>query len=74
MQVERYEFDKMVNEWKSGKYVGQRLGQAFYNHFNCHRMRPTPFLDRIYEMDKERALSFIFKNVTFSQFWSEAQR
>lgn len=66
MQLERYNFDRFLARFWRGEFAGQRLGQAFFNHYNLHKMRPTPFLDRIYEKDGGEALDMIKQNVEFS--------
>lgn len=45
---------------KSNKYRGQRMGQAFYNHFNLHKMNHGPEYDRLYEMDAQEAKKAIY--------------
>ena len=64
--IERAAFDSFHAQWNQGKFWGQRLGQAFFNYFDLHKMRPTPFTDRIWNLDAGPALNEIKKNVIFS--------
>lgn len=45
------EFNKRFTE---GVYSGQRKGQAFYDHFNLHKVTSDPVLmDRIYNVSDD---------------------
>lgn len=39
----------------------QRLGQAFYNHFNLHKITNQASLRGLYEADGEKASRLILK-------------
>ena len=36
------------NDWNKGVYAGQRFGQAFYNHFNLHRLVNQDLVNKLY--------------------------
>lgn len=45
-------------KFKNGDYAGQRLGQAFFNHFNLHKMNDN-YLENIYNVDDASARAII---------------
>lgn len=53
MNISKTLYDEFRKDWNTGKYAGQRLGQAFFNHFNLHKMDKTKdnTLDRLYNAD-----------------------
>ena len=58
--IERKEYYNFKNLWYSGKYKHLRLGQAFYNHFNLHKMSDQESLRGLYnEADGEKAQKII---------------
>lgn len=60
MSLEQEEFNRFMKEFKHGdKYKGQRLGQAFYNHFNLHKLTDQESLKNLYERDGEHAQATI---------------
>lgn len=53
---EWYNFiDKYNNEWKEHL----RYGQAFYNYFNLFKMKQTPQLEMLYNLDGWKAEKMI---------------
>ena len=50
--------------WDSGKFANQRLGQAFYDHFNLGKMADQSIVGPVYNLDAEAAYAFI-RNVQF---------
>lgn len=38
MYISKSMFDQFHIRWKTGEFASQRYGQAFYNHFNLHKM------------------------------------
>jgi len=50
-------YQEFQKAFKRGDYKGQRYGQAFFNHFNLHKMngQDRDAFDRIYNMDSDRA-------------------
>lgn len=60
MSLEQEAFNRFMNEFKySDTYKGQRLGQAFYNHFNLHKLSDQESLKNLYERDGEHAKAII---------------
>ena len=58
--IERKEYYNFKNLWYSGKYKHLRLGQAFYNHFNLHKMSDQESLRGLYnEVDGEKVQKII---------------
>ena len=49
-------FFRMFGE---GSFKGQRLGQAFYNHFKLYRVANQGNLCRLYESDGDKARGLI---------------
>lgn len=54
-------YREFLAAWKRGDYAGQRSGQAFYNHFNLHKMVQFPYLHKLYEADGEAATDLIME-------------
>ena len=48
-----------MDKFKKGKYGTQRLGQAFYNEFNLHRINDQTKLNNLYAKDGEHAVNSI---------------
>lgn len=59
LQLEKYKFDRFMNDFKKGKFKGQRLGQAFYDHFRLERLADQRQLNNLYAKDGEHALACI---------------
>lgn len=55
LEIERAVFDKFIGHWEQGLFEGQRLGQAFYNHFRLHRVSDQSLLMGLYEADGKKA-------------------
>ena len=56
--IEAAEYKNFQRLWADNRYKGCRYGQAFFNHFDLHKMSNPDdkfALDRLYEMDGERA-------------------
>ncbi|MBD9618318.1 hypothetical protein ABH908_005944 [Pseudomonas frederiksbergensis] len=51
---------------RAGNFSGQRLGQAFYNHFKLHRLSDQQQLKGLYEADGKSALKIIERVFTLS--------
>lgn len=46
--------------WTAGDYRNQRVGQAFYNHFNMHKVSGDKLeLNKLYELDGQAARAWI---------------
>lgn len=50
--------DIFYRDFNNGLYQHQRLGQAFFNHFNLHKMNDS-YLGNLYELDGDRARAII---------------
>jgi hypothetical protein len=57
--IEAQAFEDFLRWYKEGRFHAQRLGQAFYNHFQLHKLTRTPALDAIYESNGDKALELI---------------
>lgn len=60
--IERRAFDNFVNDYKKKLKEGkttERLGQAFYNHFNLQRLVDQTLVHGIYQLDGEAAIKKI---------------
>jgi len=55
LQIEKHAFDAFMAKFKNKKFGTQRLGQAFYNHFNLHRLTNQEVLNCVWERDGEHA-------------------
>jgi hypothetical protein len=64
--IERNAYDRFLAKLYLGVYPKQRVGQAFYNEFNLHRMRDQEMLGNLYEKDGDEALNQIKNLVVFS--------
>jgi hypothetical protein len=61
MFISKTLYDNFKKDWHNGKYAGQRLGQAFYNHFSLHKhdKKNDSALDRLYNADNITAEKMI---------------
>ena len=66
LTIEKKEFDVFLKKLKQGDFKGQRVGQAFYNHFKLHKLKDQVFLDNIYAKDGKHAINSILTLITFS--------
>ena len=57
--VEGRAFDIFMAKFKSGTFGTQRLGQAFYNEFDLHKLADQTALHNLYAKDGEHALNLI---------------
>ena len=56
------EFQKLVDFWvlyTHNHFPGQRVGQAFYNHFNLHKLNNQRALKNLYNKDGKEAIDLI---------------
>ncbi|HGN2667548.1 TPA: hypothetical protein ACKR04_002853 [Pseudomonas aeruginosa] len=61
LQIERAAHAEFFRLWAEGRFVHQRLGQAFYNHFNLHKLADQTSLQGLYEADGEKASRLIMR-------------
>jgi dihydrofolate reductase len=60
MTVNREDYDQFFVDWKHGKFVGLRMGQAFHARFSLHRSTIHKVeLAALYTMDGEQAKNMI---------------
>ena len=55
LQIEQHAFDNFMRKFKKGKFGTQRLGQAFYNHFNLRRLTNQSALLNVWAKEGEHA-------------------
>lgn len=66
LTIEQRSFQDFMRRWEAGTYRGQRLGQAFYNEYNLHRLSDQDSLRGLYEADSDVASALIRQIFTFS--------
>ena len=59
LQIEKRRYDLFMAAFKNGKFGTQRLGQAFYNALNLHRLSNQRQLNNLYAKDGEHAIACI---------------
>lgn len=59
MQIEKAQYLIFMKRFKEGDYKYLRYGQAFYNHFNLHKLTNQNVLCDLYEKDGEYAMKCI---------------
>ena len=61
ISIERIEFSHFVMRYTLGEFGSQRFGQAFFNHFELHKMDKTnnPWLDELWEASIDDAMDII---------------
>jgi len=64
--IEQRKFDNFMRDFKAGKYGTQRLGQAFYNEFDLHRIDDQGSLHNLYAKDGQHAVNCIKQIFTFN--------
>ncbi|MFJ3468724.1 hypothetical protein [Pseudomonas sp. NPDC090201] len=61
LQIERAAYEEFTRLWSQGNFEQQRLGQAFYNHFQLHKITDQAALGSLYEADGEKASGLILR-------------
>lgn len=61
LQIERAALEEFFRLWAEGNFEHQRLGRAFYNHFNFHKLADQASLQGLYETDGEKASCLIMR-------------
>lgn len=64
--IEKKRFDDFIKKFKKGGHGSQRLGQAFYNEFNLHRLNDQGSLKNLYAKDGDNAMALIKQIFTFT--------
>ncbi|WP_338525237.1 hypothetical protein NUH87_06235 [Pseudomonas batumici] len=59
LEIESPRYDEFLELWERGAFDGQRLGQAFYDHFRLHRLNDQAVLQGLYEADGEKARAMV---------------
>lgn len=62
--IEKKEYEIFLRVFAEGGYGSNRLGQAFYNRFNLHRVTDQERFGMLYELDGEVAKAHIQKIFT----------
>jgi hypothetical protein len=66
MTLEARKFNELLLQMnEDGKFDGQRVGQAFYNHFNLHKLSDQSQLQNLYERDGQTAWDIIYNLFDF---------
>lgn len=68
MNISKTLYDEFKKLWNAGAFPHQRLGQAFFNHFDLHKMDRTKddTLDRLYNADNITAEKMISTMIDWS--------
>lgn len=66
LQLEKYTYQNFLKLWKIGKFKHHRLGQAFYNHFQLHKLANQSQLCGLYEKDGIDAIETINRVFKFN--------
>lgn len=65
--IEKREYDIFIKRFKDGEFGSQRLGQAFYSHFELHKMHSwKDKLDALYQKDERDAIDVIHEMFEFN--------
>lgn len=59
LQLERQAYNDFCALWADGEFPHLRYGQAFYNHFNLHKLNNQDQLLNLYEKDGDAAKKVI---------------
>lgn len=60
MSIEQHEYNNFLKQWKEPSWHRNlRFGQAFYNYFNLFKMKQTPELEMLYNLDGVEAEKMI---------------
>ena len=61
--IESAEYDVFCKKFKDGQFVAQRFGQAFYNHFNLHKLTDQHWLNDLYNVEPEETARSMIRNL-----------
>lgn len=59
LSLESAKYATFKKKFKNGEFKGQRLGQAFYNHFELHKVSNQEQFNDLYELDDVEAVVMI---------------
>ncbi|MGE8147431.1 hypothetical protein ACQKP7_19905 [Pseudomonas frederiksbergensis] len=65
LELEKSAYEDFQILYSAGHFSGQRLGQAFYNHFKLHRLADQQPLKGLYEADGHSAIKIIERVCVF---------
>ena len=57
--IEKREYDNFCRKFNKGAFGTQRFGQAFFNHFNLHKVEDQASLKNLYAKDGDHAKNLI---------------
>ena len=57
--IERRKYQQFFADFHAGRFGRQRLGQAFYNEFNLHRINDQASLFNLHAKDGDHAVKLI---------------
>ncbi|KAF2410925.1 hypothetical protein SAMN04490179_2783 [Pseudomonas antarctica] len=61
LEIEGTAYDDFLNRWNQGAFEQQRLGQAFYNHFQLHTLNDQASICALHGSDGEKAKAAILR-------------
>lgn len=61
LEIEHAAYAEFLRLWDQGTSAQQRLGQAFYNYFQVHKVNDQRFLSGLYEADGRKAKALIVR-------------
>lgn len=66
LEVEKAAYDEFLIQWNQDAFQQQRLGQAFYNFFNLHKLADQTLLTDLYEAGGQKATALVSRifNIT----------
>lgn len=59
MSIEKAEYERFCAHYRLGRYVAQRFGQAFYNHFDLVKVNDRSIFRDLYQLDGDEAKALI---------------
>ena len=62
MSIEQREYNNFLKQWNEPSWHRNlRFGQAFYNYFNLFKMKQSPELEMLYNLDDGKAEKMILE-------------
>lgn len=65
LEIEMAAYDEFLVQWNQDAFPQQRLGQAFYNFFNLHKLADQTLMTELYEADGKKATALISRVFKF---------
>ena len=66
LTIDKRVFENFLKDYQKNKRPGQRLGQAFYDHFNLGKLPVDSKLYNVFAKDGDSALKCINEITTFT--------